>query len=166
MAEVDGPADPHVIAPGMAPTPFTAAEIRDGCPQGRTVTVRAQHADGPPRLETTRWVSCDDEGAVMEKTVHDSSGEGVAERESYRMAWRELQAHAAFPRDRTEITRETIVTEAGLFECLRYSVEGEEGGSDFWFALELPGMPIRVQAPDFKMELVENVGGTQGHPSG
>ena len=155
---MDDPADPHVIAPDMAPTPFTAAEIRAGCPPGRIVTVRARHADGPPRLESTRWLSCDDEGAVMEKTVQDPSGEGVAERKSYRMAWRELQAHAAFPRDRTDITRETVVTEAGLFECLRYSVKGEEGESDFWFALELPGMPIKVQAPDWQMELVENVG--------
>lgn len=152
------PDDPHVIAPGMAPTPFTAAEIRDGCPPGRIVTVRVQPADAPARLESTRWLSCDAEGAVMEKTVQDSNGEGVAERESYRMAWRELQAHAAFPNDRTDITRETIITEAGLFECLRYRIKGEEGESHFWFALELPGMPIKVQTPDWQMELVENVG--------
>lgn len=155
---MDDPADPHVIAPGLAPTPFTAAEIRDGCPPGRVVTVRARHGDGPARLEITRWVSCDDEGAVMEKTVQDPRSEGVTERESYRMAWRDLQAHAAFPKHRTEVTRDSIVTEAGAFECLRYRVEGENGDSDYWFALELPGMPIKVQSPGWQMELVDNVG--------
>jgi hypothetical protein len=32
--------DPHVLAPGRAPTPFTAEEIRDGCPAGRTIRLR------------------------------------------------------------------------------------------------------------------------------
>ena len=40
MAETD----PHILAPGLAPTPFTAAEIRVGCPVGRVSIVRT--ADG------------------------------------------------------------------------------------------------------------------------
>lgn len=147
--------DPHVIASGTAPTPFTAAEIRDGCPPGRIVTMRVSPAEEPARLETTRWVSCDDDGAVMEKTVHDATGEGVSESASYRASWAELQAHASFPEDQTEITRETIVTESGVFECLRYTVEGV---GEFWFAVDLPGMPIKIRTPDREVDLVENVG--------
>ncbi len=33
------PADPHILHPDHAPTPFTADEIRTGCPAGRTVTM-------------------------------------------------------------------------------------------------------------------------------
>jgi hypothetical protein len=32
--------DPHVLAPGTAPTPFTADEIRGVCPDGRRGTDR------------------------------------------------------------------------------------------------------------------------------
>jgi hypothetical protein len=32
--------DPRVVDPGHAPTPFTAAEIRTSCPEGRRATVR------------------------------------------------------------------------------------------------------------------------------
>ena len=30
--------DPHVLGPGLAPTPFTADEIRQGCRPGRPVS--------------------------------------------------------------------------------------------------------------------------------
>lgn len=91
----------------------------------------------------------------MEKTIHDATGERVSEPASYRASWAELQAHAAFPEDRTEITRETIFTEAGVFDCLRYTVEGV---GEFWFAVDLPGMPIKIRTLDHEMDLVENVG--------
>ena len=41
--------DPHVLGPGLAPTPFTADEIRQGCRPGRFVTTDAM-VDG----QTTR----------------------------------------------------------------------------------------------------------------
>ena len=33
----ESPNDPHVLGPGLAPTPFTAVEIRDACCVGRQV---------------------------------------------------------------------------------------------------------------------------------
>ncbi|MGH8946801.1 MAG: hypothetical protein ACRDVL_11730, partial [Acidimicrobiia bacterium] len=55
------------VAPGTAPTPFSADEMRRGCPSGRTVTVKVRDGQGPDRLETTRFVSTDDHGAVLER---------------------------------------------------------------------------------------------------
>jgi hypothetical protein len=58
------------------------------------------------------------------------------------VTWVDLQGHASFPLATTIITRETIDTPVGSHECLRYTVAVEEGTSAFWFAPELPGMPI------------------------
>ncbi|CAN7503165.1 hypothetical protein [Knoellia sp. LjRoot47] len=38
--------DDHVLAPGTAPTPFSASEIREGGPAGHTVVVRVEDGDG------------------------------------------------------------------------------------------------------------------------
>lgn len=149
-------ADPHIVAPGTAPTPFTAEEIRRGCPPGRTVTFRVREGEEPVRFETTRFVSCDESGAVMEHTVRHLDGSS-SEPRSFTARWEDLQAHAAFEAGRTSVTRETLVSEIGMFECLRYTVGGDAGVSDYWFALDLPGMPIMTRAPGIESDIVENV---------
>jgi hypothetical protein len=141
----------------MAPTPFTAAEIRRGCTPGRTVTFRVTEGTGPPRIETTRFVSCDEQGALMEKTVRDREGSPVTDQRSFTATWGDLQWHAAFEASRTSVTNESLVSEMGVFDCLRYTVRGEDGTADYWFAIELPGMPVRVRAPGLEMDVLENI---------
>jgi hypothetical protein len=97
-------ADPHVLAPGFAPTPFTAAEIRAGCPAGRVSIVRT-----PDGLGSTRFASDDDEGAWIEDTPLDESRRPVGPVERERSTWLELQEHAAFPAQSTEGGK-TLVT--------------------------------------------------------
>lgn len=132
--------DPHVLAPGLAPTPFTAAEIRAGCPAGRVSIVRT-----PNGLGSIRFASDDEEGAWIEDTPLDSSGRPAGPVERERSTWVELQEHAAFPVEGTTIERAELSGPLGTLPCVRYTVRRGEAVLVFWFAVDLPGMPIRVE---------------------
>jgi hypothetical protein len=123
--------DPRVIHPGHAPTPFTADEIRQGCPRGRTVTARTEAAGEPDRVDITVFVETDEEGALLE-----SNGR------RHRVSWSELQSHASFPESMTTITDDLIETPLGQMECLGYRAVSADTISTFWFAKDRPGMPV------------------------
>lgn len=147
LAGMSEPQDPHVLEAGHAPTPFTAYEIRRGCPPGRTVRVLVEPSDGPSSLRMNRFGEGDETGAWHESQdlAADGSARGPVEREW--VTWLELQRHASFPADQTVIRPETIVTALGRRECLCYSVVRDGGGtSTFWFDPMLPGMPIRYSS--------------------
>lgn len=131
--------DAHVLAPGLAPTPFTAAEIRAGCPEGRVSVVR--HPDG---LVAIRFAEGDEEGAWIEDTPVDEEGRPAGEVERERSTWLELQEHAAFPAEHTTIDRVELLGPLDQRRCLRYRVRRGDATLLFWFAVDLPGMPIRV----------------------
>lgn len=123
--------DPRLLKAGHAPTPFTADEIRAGCPTGRTVTARTEAAGEPDRVDVTVFVETDEEGALLE-----SNGQ------RHRVTWRDLQSHASFPADVTTISEEVIEIPLGRMECLSYRVVGDDTASTFWFAKDRPGMPV------------------------
>lgn len=140
---MDETRDPHVLAPGHAPTPFTADEIRAGCPTGRTIRLLVEGVDETPFHRVSRFVECDEAGATLERSRLSLDGSPLAEPEVDRMTWRDLQAHASFPAEDTTVEHERIQTAIGELDCLRYTVR--EGATDriFWFAKDRPGMPIR-----------------------
>lgn len=140
------PSDPHILGPGLLPTPFTADEIRSGCPDGRLIRLRIE-ADGQlVAFRTNRFSAGDAEGATLESQRFAPDGTGIGPREADRVTWRQLQAHASFPADSTTRIGETIETPLGTKECLRYTrVNGDEV-STFWFATSAPGMPIRFES--------------------
>lgn len=123
--------DPHILHPGHAPTPFTAEEIRQGCPTGRTVTARTEAAGEPDGVDVTVFLVTDEVGAVLESN-------GTA----HRVTWRDLQSHASFPADVTSIDHDLVEIPLGKMECLRYRVAGDDTVSSFWFARDRPGMPV------------------------
>ena len=79
----------------------------------------------------------------MERSRLSLDGSPLAEPEVDRVTWRDLQAHASFAADDTTIESERIETAIGELDCLRYTVR--EGATDevFWFAKDLPGLPIQ-----------------------
>lgn len=139
----DQTGDPHILAPGRAPTPFTADEIRAGCPAGRTIVMRVEGVGEPPFQRVSRFVECDDTGATIERSRLSLDGTPLGDSRLDRMSWRDLQAHASFPADDTTIEPERIETAIGALDCLRYMVSRDENDDVFWFALDLPGMPIQ-----------------------
>jgi hypothetical protein len=136
--------DPHLLGPGLAATPFTADEIRLACPAGRLVTSHAESADGTVLRVTNRYLSCDAEGAEIERTEHAPDG-SVVDRDAGRSTWLELQQHAAFPEDRTTIERTVLDGPLGPQDCLLYTVSAGPVVRRFWFATARPGMPVRVE---------------------
>lgn len=142
----DDTRDPHVLAPGQAPTPFTADEIREACPVGRTIRVRVDAAGEPSYHRVSRYVECDQAGALLERSRLSLDGERLGEPELDRVTWLDLQTHASFPVEATTIEPERIETEIGELDCLRYTVRDGADERVFWFARDMPGMPLRTQA--------------------
>jgi len=138
-----GEVDPHILAPGRAPTPFTADEIRRGCPAGRTIRLLVESDGEEPYLRISRFVHCDDEGATIERSRLTTDGQPLGPSEAGWTTWAQLQAHASFPADRTTIVAEQIETPLGVLDCLRYTVGEGSTVQTFWFADTAPGMPVK-----------------------
>jgi hypothetical protein len=130
--------DPRVLGPDLAPTPFTAEEIRAACPAGRTIGLLVEAAGEAPSLRFTRFITSDESGTTMERGP--LAGGDVTR---VQVTWGELQAHAAFPSAATTVVEESIELPLGELECLRYTVKDGDGEDVFWFATALPGMPVR-----------------------
>lgn len=134
--------DSKVLGPDLAPTPFTAAEIRAGCPAGRTIELLVTSAGEPPYRRVNRFVACDETGATIER------GRAGGPVESQRVTWAQLQAHAAFPTAVTTIEPEKIEIPLGTLDCLRYTVRDGDDVTVFWFAPAYPGMPVRISSEE------------------
>lgn len=135
--------DDRVLAPGMAPTPFSAAEIREGCPAGRIVVVRVADGDGEHH-RLSRFAEIDQEGALYERADCDADGAVTGEVSASRLTWLDLQAHASFPAAATAISDETLDLPVGVEECVRYVLSDGDDVTTFWFSRQRPGMPAKV----------------------
>jgi hypothetical protein len=136
--------DPHVLGDGLLPTPFSADEIRDGCPAGRTIRLLVEPASGASYERINRFVDCDADGATIESWVVGADGEPV-DHSSARSAWLDLQRHASFPVATTRRTEELVDLPLGRVECLVYT---GDSGARFVFAKDHAGMPARYELPD------------------
>ncbi len=139
--------DARVLGPDLAPTPFTADEIREASPDGRVLLVRTQ-IDGMVTYHSDRFSAGDADGCDLTQVVTDAWGAPVDEPRTSRVTWRELQEHAAFPAAATTIEGERIATPLGELDCLRYEVRRDRGTATFWFAIDHPGMPVRYRTAD------------------
>jgi hypothetical protein len=137
--------DPHQFRLGDLPTPFSADEIRQGCPPGRTVRTLVVRAGQDPYVHVARFLTGDEDGGDQEFWNETPDGNRLTETETGHSAWRELQGHASMPADRTTVTEEEIEIPAGRFACLRYTRTDEDGVGTFWFAKSAPGMPLKFE---------------------
>ncbi|MCH1881694.1 hypothetical protein [Agrococcus sp. ARC_14] len=145
--------DPHVLGDELAPTPFTAGEIAAACPDGHWLLVRTERV-GETSFQRSGFEQGDAEGVHLTNVTTDASGTPTGEVRRSRATWRELQAHAAFPRAATSVAQERIRLAFGERDCLRYDVAGAAGSSTFWFAIEHPGMPVRYRTAGVAVEVV------------
>ena len=148
--------DPHVLAPGTAPTPFTADEIQAACTVGKTIRRRVDAMGEAPYLLVSRYVERDEAGATLERSRLTLDGAPLGEPMVARVEWLDLQEHASFPADATTIEPERIATAIGALDCLRYTVRDGATEEIFWFATDLPGMPVQ-QATRTDGQVVETV---------
>ena len=137
--------DPHQFRPGDRPTPFSADEIRRGCPPGRTIRTLVVRAGQDPIVHVIRFLTGDEDGADQESWNETPDGIRLSDTETGHSNWRELQGHASMPADRTDVTEEEIEIPAGRYACLRYTRTDEDGVGVFWFAKSAPGMPLKFE---------------------
>ena len=157
------PAAPPEL-PQLAPTPFTAAQIRDTNPRGTRLVFRVEQAGQPPLIRTMDFVAGNERRTSIEQSSTTLDGLPVGEMEQGEATWEELRAHAAFPDDLTTRTDATCTVAAGTFDCWRYEVKPDregDGVSFFYFARNRPGPPVlyevyRDEERMFRMELLED----------
>ncbi|KAA1416778.1 hypothetical protein F0U44_16410 [Nocardioides humilatus] len=137
------PIDPHVLEPGHAPTPFTGDQIRAATKVGKTLRRVVEEAGEAPYFLISRFVQVEEQTAVLERFRESLDGEPIGEPVRNEMPWLGLQRHASFAAEATTIEPETLDTPIGLLDCLRYTVRDGDEEDVFWFAKDLPGMPIQ-----------------------
>jgi hypothetical protein len=156
--------DPHQLRPDHLPTPFSANEIRAGCPPGRTIRSLVIRAGSEPSVRVTRFVSGDADGAEHDSWTETPDGVRLTEPARNRSTWLEFQEHASMPAAQTEIAEEDIDIPAGRFACLRYTLRDSGSVSTFWFARSAPGQPLKFEERAdgvlvFSSTAIENVPG-------
>ena len=139
------PPDANRIQPDHLPTPFSAADIRAGCPLGRTILLQSQAPGSEPTFRQIRFVDVDDEGAVQEFQSTDAGGHTLGEPTRHRSSWIDLQRHASQPASATVIDEVELALPFGTEPCWRYTVNVGDERATFWFAKGRPGMPVQVE---------------------
>ena len=130
--------DPHLLGPGLLPTPFTAAEIRDATGTGTVIRLLLEGPDGPMAEHVNRFHDTDDEGAALDRWAAEDPKAVV----SNRVTWAELQGHAAFDAGTTSVSTVSLSTPLGALTCRRYDTED----GIFWFSIDHPGMPVQYES--------------------
>ncbi|MEM7167292.1 MAG: hypothetical protein AAF581_17660 [Planctomycetota bacterium] len=144
------PPDSNRMSPEMAPTPYSAAELRAGCPDGRVVRLQGTAPGSKTPTTDFHFTDGDAEGVTV-------SGE--------RTTWEELQSHASFPEESVTITTDSRMIPDGEYECWLYTVRTTDGDDNrierrMWFARALPGPPIDMEIdindqPFFSMTMIQ-----------
>jgi len=118
------------------PTPFTAARLRSGHPVGLRTRWRRGSAGTAPVSYGLEVVRSDVDGVSFQQD--DGS--------TFDASWAELRDHAAFPVGSTTWEDEVRVeVPAGSFLTRRYDVARDGGLAVFWFDLDLPGPPVKME---------------------
>ncbi|MEZ4295854.1 MAG: hypothetical protein R3B70_12830 [Polyangiaceae bacterium] len=132
-------------APEMAPTPYTADEIREGCPAGRHIVFRVKEPDKPDIVRTVDFLKSDADGADIRTVDTDPSGK-VLHTEDTRATWDDLRRHAEFPKDSVVVTQRMTVHPLGTLDTFVYKVTRGSGPDEevttFHFAKKYPGPPV------------------------
>jgi hypothetical protein len=144
LGDVTAADDPHLLSPDLLPTPFSADEIRDGCPPGRTCRTLVELADGTAHVRVSRFGEHTEDGCLYERWVESVDGVIDGEPAVSPVPWLALQRHAGFTAAVSTVAPERISTPLGELDCLRYDVRDGEDVTTFWFAHSLPGMPVKV----------------------
>ncbi|MGA1487680.1 MAG: hypothetical protein ACO4CW_06535 [Planctomycetota bacterium] len=139
----------HVIDEQFAPAPFTARQIAQACPVGRTNTFAMTMETGD-YVMVHRFTEVSPEGATIQRLFGEVRGDTNAAAPDLRsevkeVAWSELQRDASFPREKTRIRSERISVRAGTYDCWRYDVIEGATITHHWFAKGLAGPPVKIE---------------------
>ncbi len=143
------PPETNRMKPDHAPTPFSAEEIRSGCPRGRKIVFQVEVFGKPLLYRTITFVTVNPEDTVFETVTTGMDGKKIGKKRMTIAKWKDLQAHASFPGKQTETRSENHTTPAGTFDCWLYIITSQKDGKKnvrrYWFAKSLPGPPVYVE---------------------
>ena len=139
------PPDANRTRPDHLPTSFSAADLRAGCPLGRTIQLQSEAPGGELTFRRIRFVEVDADGAVQEFQSIDAEGRPIGEPTRHRSSWLDLQQHASQPASTTVIDEVDLALPFGTEACWRYTVGGPDECVMFWFAKGRAGMPVQVE---------------------
>jgi hypothetical protein len=139
------PPESHRLQPDHLPTPFSAEQIREGCPAGRTILMREETPGEATSFRRIRFTQVDEEMAAQVFQATDADGRPIGEPSVRRSTWLELQRHASQPGETATVEEVLLTLPLGVFDCWLYTVRAPGGELRFWFAKELPGMPVQVE---------------------
>ena len=139
------PPESHRLRPDHLPTPFSAAQIRDGCPAGRTILIREEEPGQEPSYRRIVFTEVGEETSMQELQATDANGAPLGEPSPGQATWLDLQRHASQPVDATTVAEIRLALPFGEFDCWLYTVQTHGAELRFWFANELPGMPVQVE---------------------
>ena len=126
-----------------APTPYNAEQIRDATRPGRTYDFLIEAAEKPAVHHVITFLSVGDKKADVRSATTDDHGTDLIPAKTSSPAWEELRNHAQFPRSAVTIDAEQITVPAGTYDCLKYTVKGDDGEvSVYDFAKDMPGAPV------------------------
>ena len=144
---------------GFAPTPFSAEQIRKGCPDGRVIVYRVSNRGSKPVEETWRFDKGDEKGVDYTLSTSTTDGKPLGTPTTSRRWWTDLQQHASFPTEAVTI-EDTVLEVAGKrYACWLYTQQVLPGAEqrepdksqeqqirkqEFWFAKALPGPPVKM----------------------
>ena len=140
------PSSSTAAADDAAPYPFTASEIRAGCPLGRVIDYRMESVGASATSERWAFAPIGEDSVTITTTPLDARGNPTGVPETQTSKWTELHEHAHFPRAATKVSEESLTVPAGTFAVLRYVVTKEDDVKTVWFAKNLPGPPVKVEA--------------------
>ncbi|MCP5071642.1 MAG: hypothetical protein GY946_34210 [bacterium] len=144
---------------GFAPTPFTAEQIRKGCPDGRVIVFRVSHRGAKPVEEMWRFDKGDEKGVDYTLSNHTIDGKALGTPTTSRRWWTDLQQHASFPLEATTIEDAVLEVAGKRYACWHYTQQLLPGGEqrapnqsqasqvrkqEMWFAKALPGPPVKM----------------------
>lgn len=139
------PPEANRLQPDHLPTPFSAADIRAGCPAGRTVRLRMETPGAEAAYRRTRFVQADATGAVTEFESTDAEGQPLGNATRHRSRWLDLQRHASQPAAATVVDEVDLELPMGSEACWRYRVSHGDSFAIFWFAKGRAGMPVQIE---------------------
>jgi hypothetical protein len=111
------PPDENRTRPDHLPTPFSAKDIRAGCPLGRTIQLQSEAPGGEPTFSQIRFVEVVADGAVQEFQSTDAGGFPIGEPTRHRSSWFDLQQHASQPASATVIGEVDLALPFGTEAC-------------------------------------------------
>ena len=140
------PPDANTVRADRLPTPYSAADIRAGCPVGRTIQLQSEAPGGELTFLRIRFVDVDADGAVQEFQSTDREGLPVGEPTRRRCSWLDLQLHASQPAAATTIDEVDLDLPFGTEACWRYTVSDDDGTFTYWFAKPARVCPFRSRS--------------------